>query len=73
MAWTWEVPAGGTLAIIGRSGGGKSVLLKHLIGLMRPDTGDILIEGQSIIGLSERQMGAIRRKVGILFSAWGAF
>ncbi len=68
-----EVPAGGTLAIIGRSGGGKSVLLKHLIGLMRPDTGDILIEGQSIIGLSERQMGAIRRKVGILFQHGALF
>ena len=40
--------------IIGRSGGGKSVLLKHLIGLMRPDAGEIWIDGQNIIGLSER-------------------
>jgi phospholipid/cholesterol/gamma-HCH transport system ATP-binding protein len=68
-----EVPAGQTLAIIGRSGGGKSVLLKHLIGLMRPDAGEILIEGQSIIGLSERQLGPIRRKVGILFQQGALF
>jgi phospholipid/cholesterol/gamma-HCH transport system ATP-binding protein len=68
-----EVPSGHTLAIIGRSGGGKSVLLKHLIGLMRPDAGDILVEGQSIIELSERQLGAIRRKVGILFQHGALF
>ena len=68
-----EVPSGRTLAIIGRSGGGKSVLLKHLIGLLRPDAGDILIEGQSIIGLSERRMGVIRRKVGILFQHGALF
>src|SRR5437870_12948261 len=61
------VAKGETLAIIGRSGVGKSVLLKHLIGLMRPDAGEIWIEGQSIIGLSERKLAAIRRKVGILF------
>jgi phospholipid/cholesterol/gamma-HCH transport system ATP-binding protein len=68
-----EVPAGRTLAIIGRSGGGKSVLLKHLIGLLRPDAGEILVEGQNIIGLSERQLGAIRRKVGILFQHGALF
>jgi phospholipid/cholesterol/gamma-HCH transport system ATP-binding protein len=47
-----EVAAGQTMVIIGRSGGGKSVLLKHLIGLMHPDAGEILIEGQNIVGLS---------------------
>jgi len=68
-----EVEHGQTLALIGRSGGGKSVLLKHLIGLMQPDAGEILIEGQSIIGLHERQMGAIRRKIGILFQGAALF
>ena len=68
-----EVGHGQTLALIGRSGGGKSVLLKHLIGLMQPDAGEILIEGQSIIGLHERQMGAIRRKIGILFQGAALF
>jgi phospholipid/cholesterol/gamma-HCH transport system ATP-binding protein len=68
-----EVGRGETLAIIGRSGGGKSVLLKHLIGLMRPDAGEIWVEGQNITGMTERQMGSIRKKVGILFQGAALF
>ena len=68
-----DVAAGETLAIIGRSGGGKSVLLKHVIGLMQPDAGEIWIEGQNIIGMSERELGAIRQKVGILFQGAALF
>src|SRR5881628_726634 len=68
-----EVPSGETLAIIGRSGGGKSVLLKHLVGLMEPDGGEIWIQAQNIIGMSERQLGAIRQKVGILFQGGALF
>jgi len=68
-----EVRTGETLAIIGRSGGGKSVLLKHLVGLMEPDAGEIWIEGQNIIGLNERQLGTIRKKVGILFQGGALF
>jgi len=67
------VPKGETLVIIGRSGGGKSVLLKHLIGLMQPDAGEIWIEGENIIGLSERKLAAIRKKVGILFQSGALF
>src|ERR1044072_2690229 len=68
-----EVRTGETLAIIGRSGGGKSVLLKHLVGLMEPDAGEIYIQGQNIIGMNERQLGAIREKVGILFQGGALF
>jgi len=68
-----EVATGETLAIIGRSGGGKSVLLKHLVGLMTPDAGEICIDGQNIIGMNERQLGAIRKKVGILFQGGALF
>lgn len=68
-----DVEKGETLVIIGRSGGGKSVLLKHLVGLMLPDAGGIWIEGESIIGLSERKLAAIRRKVGILFQGAALF
>jgi len=64
---------GETLAIIGRSGGGKSVLLKHLVGLMQPDAGEIWIEGQNITGLNERQLSAIRQKIGILFQGAALF
>jgi phospholipid/cholesterol/gamma-HCH transport system ATP-binding protein len=68
-----EVTKGETLAIIGRSGGGKSVLLKHLVGLMQPNAGEIWIDGQNIIGLNERQLGAIRQKIGILFQGAALF
>jgi phospholipid/cholesterol/gamma-HCH transport system ATP-binding protein len=67
------VAKGETLVIIGRSGGGKSVLLKHLIGLMQPDSGEIWIDGENIIGLTERQLAAIRLKVGILFQGGALF
>ena len=68
-----DVARGETLAIIGRSGGGKSVLLKHLIGLMRPNAGEIWIEGQNIIEMSERNLASIRQKVGILFQGSALF
>jgi phospholipid/cholesterol/gamma-HCH transport system ATP-binding protein len=68
-----EVAPGETLVIIGRSGGGKSVLLKNLLGLMLPNEGEIHIDGQNIIGMSERQLAAIRRKVGILFQGGALF
>src|SRR5262249_51552150 len=68
-----EIPTGETLVLIGRSGGGKSVFLKHLIGLMQPDSGEILIHGQNIIGMKERQLSTIREKVGILFQSGALF
>jgi phospholipid/cholesterol/gamma-HCH transport system ATP-binding protein len=68
-----EIRTGETLVLIGRSGGGKTVLLKHLIGLMEPDSGEIWIQGQNIIGMNERQLGAIREKVGILFQSGALF
>ena len=68
-----EVTKGETLVIIGRSGGGKSVLLKHLIGLMHPNQGEIWIDGENIIGLNERKLASIRRKVGILFQGAALF
>jgi phospholipid/cholesterol/gamma-HCH transport system ATP-binding protein len=67
------VAKGETLVIIGRSGGGKSVLLKHLIGLMQPDAGEIWIDGENIIGLGERKLAPIRTKIGILFQGGALF
>ncbi|HEY2102125.1 MAG TPA: ATP-binding cassette domain-containing protein [Chthoniobacterales bacterium] len=68
-----EVGRGETLVIIGRSGGGKSVLLKNIIGLMKPDAGGIWIAGENIIGMNERQLGGIRETVGILFQSGALF
>src|ERR1700716_28290 len=68
-----DVAKGETLVIIGRSGGGKSVLLKHLVGLMQPDAGEIWIEGQNITRMTERQLGRIRKKIEILFQGPALF
>lgn len=58
---------GETLVLIGPSGEGKSVLLKHLMGLMKPDSGHITVDGQNMDGLRERQLAPLRKKFGILF------
>jgi len=62
-----DVHRGETLMLIGPSGEGKSVLLKHLIGLMKPDSGTIVVNGTSMTGLRERQMAPVRKQIGILF------
>ena len=61
------VPDGQITAIIGPSGEGKSVLLRHIIGLMQPDSGQIEIDGESIIGIRRSEMNRIREKFGMLF------
>ncbi len=53
--------------IIGRSGGGKSVLLKHIIGLIRPDSGQVFIDGIDIASLSDKKLNETRKKFGMLF------
>ena len=62
-----SVGRGETLAVLGRSGTGNSVLLRLIIGLETPDTGSIRIHGQEIVGLALDQMGEIRMKMGFLF------
>jgi phospholipid/cholesterol/gamma-HCH transport system ATP-binding protein len=59
--------------IIGRSGGGKSVLLKHLIGLMRPDSGRVVVDGQDITAFSEKDLVPVRKKFGLLFQEAALF
>ena len=61
------VPDGQITAIIGPSGEGKSVLLRHIIGLMQPDSGQIEVDGESIIGIRRSEMNRIREKFGMLF------
>jgi phospholipid/cholesterol/gamma-HCH transport system ATP-binding protein len=62
-----SVSRGETLAVLGRSGTGKSVLLRLIIGLEKPDSGSVRIHGQDITGLGLDQLGEIRRKMGFLF------
>ena len=70
---TFSVAKGDAIAIIGASGGGKSVLLKHLIGLLTPDSGAVCIDGQNIENLNERQLLKVRRKFGMLFQGAALF
>jgi len=53
---SFQIEKGESVVIIGRSGGGKSVLLKHLIGLLKPDAGQVLIEGEDIVPMEEREL-----------------
>lgn len=68
-----KIERGESVVIIGRSGGGKSVLLKHLVGLLSPDAGRVLIEGQDISHLDERQLITVRSKFGMLFQGAALF
>lgn len=62
-----SVPQGRITAIIGPSGEGKSVLLKHMIGLLQPDSGRIEVDGESLLGIRRLQLNSIREKFGMLF------
>lgn len=68
-----EVRSGERLVIIGRSGGGKSVLMRLVASLMKPVSGRVLIDGQDWVPLSEREMMPLRRKIGILFQGAALF
>lgn len=70
---SFSIDKGESLVIIGRSGGGKSVLLKHLIALLKPDAGQVLIEGENIVPMDERQLLRVRRKFGMLFQGAALF
>src|SRR2546428_10797570 len=68
-----EVPTGSITVVIGRSGGGKSVFLKHLIGLLRPDPGRVLVDDQETTRLSGEALDALRRRYGVLFQGGALF
>lgn len=68
-----EIRRGETMVIIGQSGSGKSVLIKHLIGLIKPDRGEIYIDGVDITRLKEQRLHRITRKFGMLFQGSALF
>jgi phospholipid/cholesterol/gamma-HCH transport system ATP-binding protein len=70
---TFDVPRGKTSSVLGPSGTGKSVLLKCIIGLLRPEAGQVYIEGEPIVGVREKQVLKIRRKFGVLFQDGALF
>jgi phospholipid/cholesterol/gamma-HCH transport system ATP-binding protein len=68
-----DIPKSQSHIIIGRSGSGKSVLLKHIIGLIRPDGGQIFVDGEEICGLTNSDLYRVRRKFGMLFQGAALF
>src|SRR5437870_8782907 len=68
-----RIEKGESVVIIGRSGGGESVLLKHLIALLKPDAGEVLIEGENIVPMNERELLRVRHKFGMLFQGAALF
>jgi phospholipid/cholesterol/gamma-HCH transport system ATP-binding protein len=68
-----DVLRGETMVILGGSGSGKSVLLRHAIGLMVPDRGKVVVDGLDISGLSEEELMPVRKKVGMLFQGSALF
>lgn len=68
-----EVPDGSVTVIIGRSGGGKSVFLKHLLGLIRPDAGRVIIDGVDLTELSGRAVDRVRQRYGVVFQGGALF
>jgi len=68
-----DIPEGQTVAIIGRSGSGKSVLMKHLIGLMQPDAGTVTVDGIDINAITYAELRRVRRNFGVLFQGGALF
>ena len=67
------INTGETCVIIGRSGCGKSVLLKHIVGIMKPDKGKIIIEGKEVGALNEIELNALRMKISLVFQGGALF
>jgi phospholipid/cholesterol/gamma-HCH transport system ATP-binding protein len=68
-----EIQDGKTTVIIGRSGGGKSVLLKHIIGLIKPDSGQVFIDDTDITKLNDKGLNEVRKRFGMLFQEAALF
>lgn len=64
---SFDVPRGSACCILGRSGTGKSVTLKHIVGLLRPDAGRVLVLGEDVASLAPRELSKLRQQMGFLF------
>ncbi len=69
----FEVRRGETVALLGPSGVGKSVLLKHIIGLIKPDTGEVLVDGLSVPHLKRKELAQLRSRIGYVFQNGALF
>ncbi len=67
------IPSGKTYVVIGRSGCGKSVLLKHIEGILKPDSGEVIVNGEDIAKLSDKELDKLRLKFGMVFQGGALF
>jgi phospholipid/cholesterol/gamma-HCH transport system ATP-binding protein len=67
------IPEGSTCVILGGSGSGKTVLMKHMIGLLKPDSGQVIVDGEDIVPLGDAEIERVRRKFGMVFQAAALF
>ena len=70
---SFTVETGTTFAILGPSGIGKTVTITHIVGLLRPDSGRIIVDGQEVTSLNERDLAAVRKKVQLVFQSGALF
>lgn len=70
---TMDIPKGAITVVLGPSGTGKSVFLKHLVGLLKPDSGEVWVGDQNVPALSERDLYAVRKRFGVLFQDGALF
>jgi len=70
---TFDIRRGETMVVLGGSGSGKSVLIRHIIGLHRPDRGRVVVDGEEIVGYDEEQLIPVRKKVAMLFQSGALF
>jgi len=68
-----KISSGATYVIIGRSGCGKSVLLKHIVGLLKPDKGKVIVDGKDVSELKHKELDALRIKIGMVFQGGALF
>lgn len=68
-----DIPEGSTCVILGGSGSGKTVLMKHMIGLLKPDSGQVIVDGEDIVPLDERELERVRKKFGMVFQGAALF
>jgi phospholipid/cholesterol/gamma-HCH transport system ATP-binding protein len=70
---TFEIRRGETMVVLGGSGSGKSVLIRHIIGLHRPDRGHLFVDGEDIVGYEDEELIPVRKKVAMLFQSGALF
>lgn len=70
---TLSIKKGENITVLGGSGSGKSVLLKEITGLLKPDSGDVIVEGQNIVPMDERELVNVRKNIGMLFQGSALF